>query len=178
MVNDLPTPETVNGPWTVSFPENRGAPEGDIVFDQLVSWTEYAEEGIKYFSGTARYQKSITVDASRLKPNRRVVLDLGEVSHLAEVLVNGQSLGVLWNKPFRIDITEAANAGENTIEVRVTNVWKNRLIGDVKLPEAERTTWTAYPFYQNEPDAPLMESGLLGPVRVLSTESVSINEVL
>ena len=145
------------------------------MFDQLESWTQRPEEGIKYFSGTASYRKSITLDAAILKKNRHVVLDLGAVSHLAEVFVNDQPLGVLWNAPFRVDITDAAKAGVNTVEVRVTNVWKNRLIGDAKLPEAERTTWTAYPFYKNEPDAPLMESGLLGPVRLLSAESVSIS---
>ena len=176
-VNDLPTPETLTGSWAVAFPENRGAPAGAIVFEQLESWTQRPEEGIKYFSGTASYRKSITLDAARLQQNRRVVLDLGAVSHLAEVFVNDQPLGVLWNAPFRVDITDAAKAGVNTVEVRVTNVWKNRLIGDAKLPEAERTTWTAYPFYKNEPDAPLMESGLLGPVRVLSAETVSINTV-
>jgi hypothetical protein len=174
-VADLPTPATVQGSWSVSFPEKRGAPEGEVVFDTLESWTQRPEEGIKYFSGTASYRKAITLDAARLKKGRRVVLDLGVVSHLAEVFVNEQPLGVLWNAPFRIDITDAAKAGANMVEVRVTNVWKNRLIGDAKLPEAERTTWTAYPFYKNEPDAPLMESGLLGPIRLLSAEAISVN---
>ena len=174
-VADLPTPATVLGSWSVSFPEKRGAPEGEVVFDTLESWTQRPEEGIKYFSGTASYRKAITLDAARLKKGRRVVLDLGAVSHLAEVFVNDQPLGVLWNAPFRIDITDAAKAGANMVEVRVTNVWKNRLIGDAKLPEAERTTWTAYPFYKNEPDAPLMESGLLGPIRLLSAEPISVN---
>ena len=174
-VTDFPAPETVQGSWSVVFPEGHGAPQGAIEFDALVSWTQRAEAGIQYFSGTASYRRSIQLDAARLQANRRVVLDLGAVSHLAEVFVNDQPLGVLWNAPFQVDITDAAKAGANTVEVRVTNVWKNRLIGDAKLPEAERTTWTAYPFYKNEPDAPLMKSGLLGPVRLLSSESVSID---
>ena len=87
--------------------------------------------------------------------------------------MNGQSLGVLWKAPFRVDITDAAKLGKNSVEVRVTNVWKNRLIGDLRLPEAERITWTYHPFYKDEPDAPLMESGLLGPVRILSAESIT-----
>lgn len=176
-VADLPMPETVQGSWSVSFPAKRGAPEGEIVFDHLESWTQRPEEGIKYFSGTASYRKAVTLDAARLKQGRRVVLDLGAVSHLAEVFVNDQSLGVSWNAPFQVDITDAAKAGVNMVEVRVTNVWKNRLIGDAKLPEAERTTWTAYPFYKNEPDTALMESGLFGPVRLLSMESVSISTI-
>ena len=174
-LTDLPAPETVQGSWSVVFPQGRGAPQGDIEFETLLSWTQRPEAGIQYFSGTASYRRSIQLDTARLQANRRVVLDLGAVSHLAEVFVNDQPLGVLWNAPFQVDITDAAKVGLNTVEVRVTNVWKNRLIGDAKLPEAERTTWTAYPFYKNEPNTPLMKSGLLGPVRLLSSETVSID---
>jgi hypothetical protein len=81
--------------------------------------------------------------------------------------VNDKPVGIAWRPPFRVDITDAAKPGANKVEVRVTNVWKNRLIGDQKLPQKDRITWTFYPFYKA--DAPLVESGLLGPVRVLST---------
>ena len=173
VVADLPAPQVVPGSWLVSFPEDRGGPAGALTFDALESWTERPEADIKYFSGTATYRKSMTLEAAHLKKNRRVLLDLGVVNYLAEVFVNGQSLGVLWKAPFRVDITDAAKLGSNAVEVRVTNVWKNRLIGDLRLPEAERITWTYYPFYKDEPDAPLMDSGLIGPVRLLSSESIS-----
>lgn len=173
-VQDLPLPETVSEDWSVTFQKDRSAPEGPIAFDQLISWTERPEAGIKYFSGTASYEKAITIAGERLKAGRRVYLDLGQVNHLAEVVVNDQSLGVLWSPPFRVDITDVAKAGTNLVEVNVTNAWKNRLLGDKKLPESERITWTLYPFYHREPDAPLMASGLLGPVRILSAETVSL----
>jgi len=100
---------------------------------------------------------------------------LGEVNYLAEVMVNDQPLGVLWKPPFRIDITDAAKAGANDVVVDVTNVWKNWILGGWKFPEAERVTWTLYPFYRDDKDTPLMDSGLLGPVRLLSSQSVSFN---
>lgn len=61
----------------------------------------------------------------------------------------------------------------NKVEVRVTNVWKNRLVGDQKLPVASWLTWTFYPFYKA--DDSLVESGLLGPVRLLSSEPVRLS---
>jgi hypothetical protein len=175
VVDALPSAKTVPGSWTVSFQQERGAPEGAIAFDSLESWTERPETGIKYFSGTASYRKTIAVSADRLQPGCRVWLDLGAVNYLAEVIVNDQPLGVLWKSPYRIDMTEAAKVGANKVEVKVTNVWKNRILGDWKLPEAERVTWTLYPFYHDHKNAPLMDSGLLGPVRLLSSQSVSFN---
>ena len=92
----------------------------------------------------------------------------------AEVTVNGQSLGVLWKPPYRIDITEAVKPGANKVRVEVTNVWKNRLIKDALLPIDQRVTWCFYPFYHKEPDAPLMESGLLGPVKVMNSRAIAL----
>lgn len=173
-VTDLPAPAVVPEAWTVTFQEERGAPEGEIAFDQLVSWTENAEFGIKYFSGTATYTRAIEISAERLNNGRRIWLDLGEVHNLAEVAVNGQPLGVLWKAPYRIDITDAAEAGSNQVEVKVTNCWKNRILGDWKLPKEQKITWTLYPFYHDEKDADLMPSGLLGPVRLVSSTSLKL----
>jgi len=175
VVSDIPAPENVPEGWMISFQKERGAPDGAIAFDTLQSWTDRPEEGIKYFSGTATYQKTINVSADRLKKGRRIYLDLGDVKHIAEVFVNGQPLGVLWKPPFRVDITDAAKSGANKVAVKVTNCWKNRILGDWKQPEDQRITWTLYPFYHDQKDAPLMESGLLGPVRLLSARSVLLN---
>lgn len=173
-VTDLPTAETVPQGWSVSFQPERGAPAGEHVFDELVSWTTRPEEGIKYFSGTASYEKGINISQERLQNGRRVYLDLGEVNHVAEVFVNDKPLGVLWKPPFRVDITDVVTPGANKVKVEVTNVWKNRLIKDATLPKDQRVTWCFYPFYHNEPDAPLMDSGLLGPVQVLSSTTITL----
>jgi hypothetical protein len=157
---------SISGPWDVRFSPNLGAP-AEATFDNLASWSDNGDAGIKYFSGTALYRKTIDVPAS-VKKGQRLVLDLGDVRELAEVSVNGQSLGVAWHPPYQVDITEAAKHGANTLEVKVTNLWVNRLIGD-QQPGAMKYTFTAMPAYKA--DAPLRPSGLLGPVTLLAISS-------
>lgn len=154
----------VDGPWNVSFQSNRGAP-ASATFDKLVSYTENGDAGIKYFSGTAVYTKTITVPANAIAKGAHTWLDLGDVKNLAEVMVNGKSLGVTWKKPFRVDITSALKPGENKLQIKVINLWPNRLIGDAQPGVTNKITYTAMPFYKT--DSPLLPSGLLGPVRVL-----------
>ena len=119
----------VDGAWTVHFQEGRGAPQ-QATFNTLASLTENADPGIKYFSGTATYDN--TFDLPKLTKNASYILDLGEVKNIAEVIVNGKNVGTVWKKPFRIDLTEALKAGRNTVQVKVTNLWVNRLIGDAQ----------------------------------------------
>ena len=150
---------------------------------------------MRYFSGTAAYSKSLTVSADALSHNKRSYLDLGRVEVIAEVRVNGRSLGTLWKPPYRLDVTEAVHAGVNRLEVLVTNLWPNRLIGDEHLPPeyeysdkgtsikdigeikripdwflqnkpkpGARVTFSTWKHYSQ--DSPLLESGLLGPVRL------------
>ena len=90
-------------------------------------------------------------------------LNLGEVENIAEVTINGSSVGVLWKKPFVVDVTSALRPGKNRLEVKVTNVWPNRMIGD-KQPGAQRIAYSTFdPF---KADSPLLPSGLIGPVTV------------
>ena len=128
-----PQPRPVEGAWEVSFALGMGAP-AKIVFPKLVSWSQHQDQAIKYFSGTATYRKSINVPADLLGGGRRLILDLGAVSNLAAVKVNGTDLGVGWYAPFRFDATAALKPGENTLEIAVTNTWANRLIGDEQEP--------------------------------------------
>jgi hypothetical protein len=155
---------TLAGPWEVSFPPHLGAP-ALARFEQLQSWTDRPESGIKYFSGTATYSTRFAIHTRALKSGARVDIDLGQVKNLAEVRVNGQSLGILWKAPFRVDITEALKVGDNALEIDVTNLWPNRLIGD-KQPHAQQVAYASYdPF---KADSPLLPSGLLGPVTLWS----------
>lgn len=164
-------PQTVDGSWDVHFPPGQGAPE-QTTLDSLASWATHDDPGIRYFSGTATYRKTLLVDGDLLGAGKVVELDLGEVKNLAEVTLNGRNLGVLWKPPFRIDISAVARAGENQLEVKVTNLWPNRLIGDETQPKEKRTTWTTFnPFNAR---SSLLPSGLLGPVTVRSTEEISV----
>jgi hypothetical protein len=160
---------TVDGSWDVRFAPNWGAPDR-ITLDHLTSWSENADPGVKYFSGTATYSKAIQVPSGWIGSGQRLMLELGDVRELAEVIVNGNSAGITWHAPFKVDITSAVKPGANTLEIRVTNLWVNRLIGD-KQPGATKYTFTVMPTYKA--DAPLRPSGLLGPVSIVQVDGDS-----
>jgi hypothetical protein len=186
----VPLPIDVAGPWEVSFDRRSGGP-AHVTFETLTSWTEHAEPAIKYASGTATYRKSLDIPAGRLAEGRRLRLDLGKVEVMARPRLNGKDLGILWKPPFVVDVTDVARPGPNTLEVQVVNLWINRMIGDEGLPEdsprnpdgtlkawpgwlnegkpspAGRSTFTTWRLW-HKGDA-LVPSGLLGPVRLVST---------
>jgi hypothetical protein len=153
----------VQGPWNVEFQPGRGAP-ASITLARLGSLSEQAEPGIRYFSGVATY--TTTIDAprswSRGKP---LLIDLGVIGDVAEVRVNGELAGTAWQVPYRVDLGRFMRRGRNELEVRVANLWVNRLIGD-QQPGATPIAYTASPTYTA--DAPLRPSGLIGPVRLLT----------
>jgi hypothetical protein len=143
IASDAPAPVEVAGGWDLRFPPNWGAPE-QAHFDKLISWSDSSDNGIKYFSGTATYSKTLDIPANLLGAGKRLYLDLGVVKEIAQVKLNGKDLGVIWKKPMRVEITGAAKAGPNQLEVEVTNLWPNRLIGDEQLPpdmEMARSGW-------------------------------------
>lgn len=155
---------TVNGPWSVAFQPGRGAPSA-VTFENLISYTAHTDPGIKYFSGVATYTKAINIPASTLVKGVPIRLDLGDVKNLAEVMVNGKSLGTVWKRPFIVDVTGTLKPGENTLEIKVTNLWVNRLIGDQQADAKQKITYTAIPFYNAS--SKLLPSGLLGPVKLV-----------
>jgi hypothetical protein len=155
---------TVDGAWEVNFQKKRGAP-AMITLDSLSSWSDNADIGVKYFSGTATYKKAIEAPSNWFSSGARLWLDLGSVKNLAEVMVNGKELGIVWKTPFRVDATEALKPGANEIEVKVTNLWVNRLIGDAQPDAVKKYTYTTRQFYRA--NSPLASSGLIGPVRII-----------
>ncbi len=129
----LHSPIDVTGPWELEFPKGWGAPER-VTLDRLISWTDHSNPGVKYFSGTATYRRRIEIPAVLLGRGRKLYLDLGRVEVMAEVKLNGHDLGILWKPPYRVEISEFAGVGQSDLEVRVVNLWPNRLIGDDHLP--------------------------------------------
>jgi hypothetical protein len=165
---DIPQPvekqlAVIEGPWNISFQTGRGAP-AEITLEELSPWNENADKGVKYFSGTGTYSKSIEVPDGWIQAGTSIWIDLGDVKNLAEVIVNGKSLGIVWKTPFRVDVTKALKKGENKLAIKVTNLWVNRLIGDQQPDETNKITYTTQAFYQA--DSPLLQSGLLGPVTI------------
>ena len=151
----------IGGSWTVRFQEGRGAP-ATAVFESLASYTESDDPGIKYFSGTAEYSNTFTLDV--IPEGTQVLLDLGTVRELASVKVNGEDCGTVWKEPYRVDISAAVKVGANTLEVAVVNPWINRLIGDTQPGCDHPVGFTSYKFFT--PDNPLHPAGLIGPVSV------------
>ena len=180
----------IPGPWNLRFPAGWGAPER-VTLEKLISWTDHNDPGVRCFSGAATYSRQIVVPAEMIGKERRVFLDLGRVRVIAQVNLNAKEVGILWKEPFRVDVTDAVKAGENVLEIRVVNLWPNRLIGDEQLPDdcewresqgtagrplLEWPTWllegkprpsgryTFSTWKHWTGDSPLLESGLLGPV--------------
>ncbi len=192
---DLPAPQEISGAWNLNFPPNWGAPPS-VTLEKLISWTEHTNDGVRYFSGTAGYEKEIEISADRLNAGRELWLDLGLVKNFAEVSLNGQDFGVLWKPPFCVNVTAAAKPGVNKLVVKVTNLWPNRLIGDEQLPDDRewngmqlkawpqwlldgkpsptgRLTFTTWHHWTK--NSPLLESGLLGPVTLRTAEIIPAN---
>lgn len=172
----------LQGPWTVHFQPDRGAP-ASTTFPQLSDFRENADPAIRYFSGTASYIKDVTFSRQEIASGK-LRIDLGQVDDIAEVWVNGKPAGTAWKPPYSVDITPEVKEGHNHIEIRSTNLWVNRLIGDVQPGVTKKYTFTAadgkqlpvsirgkeqhtFPMPYTA-DAPLRASGLIGPVVITS----------
>lgn len=155
----------ITGPWRVRFQPERGAPE-QAEFPELISWPDAEDEGIRHFSGIAEYSARFQASAELAERDGPLELDLGRVAGVARVTLNGKQVGIVWKPPYALDVTGRLRVGENELRCEVANTWHNRLVGDSTLSPEQRITRTNIrrPF---NPSTPLLESGLLGPVRLL-----------
>ena len=159
---------TLDGPWKVTFPPNLGAPP-KIELASLQPWTANVDQGVKYFSGTATYTARIQARRDWFRPGDQLLLDLGTVRDLAELSVNGKALGILWKPPYQVDVTGALKLGPNQLEIRVTNEWTNRQIGDQSLAPEKKILKPSGVLRSGFGGPPTVtESGLIGPVKILS----------
>jgi hypothetical protein len=177
-VHDIPAPLILDGEWYVEFDPEWGAP-AEVRFSELLSWTNFEDVGIRYYSGTGTYYKTFHIPAGWLGSERRVHMDLGDVRELAEIFVNGESAGVVWKPPFRADISSFLKTGKNELKIEVLNLWINRLSGDMKLPDHGKFTSSNIESdgsTRYSPAEPWHEetAGLLGPVRLLPSATVSV----
>jgi hypothetical protein len=154
-------PQLLNSGWTLNFPPKWGAP-AYVDVPTLKSWTEFSDPGIRYFSGTATYRTTLHIDANQLIPGRELWLDLGEVYEVARIRINGTSLTPLWKRSYAARVDTYLHLGDNALEVEVTNLWPNRLIGDAQPGVTHRYTWTNIKKFTAS--SPLLTSGMLGPV--------------
>lgn len=145
--------------WTISYQADRGAPAGTQAVKSFTSWAESSDPAVKYFSGTATYSTKV---AHHVNANERVFLTLTDLREICTVRVNGKAAGTIWSIPYRLDITDSLTDGENTLELDVTNLWPNRIIGDAQPNATQKYTNTNIRKYTAS--SPLLPSGLIGPV--------------
>ncbi len=156
----------LTGAWQVSFDTLMRGPKEQVIFEKLIDWSTHSDDAIKYYSGTAFYRQ--TFKGEKLKKGQRVILDLGSLTAVAKVKLNGVALGGVWTPPYQLDVTDAIKSGQNKLEIKVVNNWVNRLIGDSKLAPDQRKTSLSYNPYR--PNSGLQSSGLLGPVVLKTAE--------
>ncbi len=189
IVTDKCAVQAVKGSWKVRFEEGRGAPDA-VVLPALSSLHLHADMGVRHFSGVAVYEKRIQVKQSALQQGKRIWLHLGRVEVVAKVEVNGKDAGICWKEPYMLDITQFLKSGANYLRIQVATLWPNRQIGDELLPPENEYTSANYIaslpewFLENRPNPgsrstfatwnnyraedPLLASGLLGPVRLVT----------
>ena len=152
--------QTINTPWNIDFESKNIAPE-TITTSELMDWSKSENDLLKYYSGKANYTTTFTYQKSDAKA---AVIDLGEVGVMATVTLNGKDVGTSWMAPYRLNITDVVQEGENKLEIKVVNVWRNRLTGDKTLPVEQRTTSVLVD--NVKPEEEMSSSGLLGPVTI------------
>ncbi len=165
---DLEAPATSS--WTLSFPAGWGAPP-TVPWNHFQSWTESTDPGIRYFSGTATYRTVLHIPADRAVSGRQLWLQLGQVREIATITVNGQPVQTVWRQPFAARIDRVVHPGDNTIEIKVSNLWTNRLIGDLQPDAKQKFTSTNIRAYTK--DSPLLPSGILQPVTLVVGHQLS-----
>ncbi|MEN8966480.1 MAG: glycosyl hydrolase [Polaribacter sp.] len=185
-VKEVHKPIDLSSAWEVSFPLETGGSINET-FNNLISWSDHKNEAIQHFSGTATYTKEFNLSDNILQADKSLELDLGSVAVISEVIVNGKNVTTLWKSPFRTNITDFLVKGKNTLVIKITNLWPNKLIGDEALPldykrrgdkikelpnwllnntkrPTERTTFSSWKHWNKNDE--LLNSGLLGPVKL------------
>ena len=147
--------------WTITFQDNRGAPAGPQKLTALTSWTDWPDPGERYFSGTATYRTSFIVKHAA---GDRVLLSLTDLHEICTVRINGKPAGTIWAMPFQLEVTGNLKDGNNALELDVTNLWPNRIIGDAQASNPHAYTSTNIRKYTSA--SLLLPSGLIGPVTI------------
>ncbi|MGB8190760.1 MAG: glycosyl hydrolase, partial [Chitinophagaceae bacterium] len=159
---------SINNPWQVSFEYDsvKRGPDKPIALNELKDWTKFDDERIRYYSGTAVYTTSFKVDT--ISPQKTYYLNLGDLTATAKVRLNGRYVGGVWTYPYHVNVSSALQEGNNVLEVEVINTWKNRLIGDYRLPKKKRLVESKINLWNG--DSTLQRSGLFGPVTLFETD--------
>lgn len=187
----------LSGSWKLNFPASSGITSA-IILPKLMSLRLHPEFDVKHFAGTVTYHTQFSITKADLLPGQKLFMDLGRVEVLAAIKINGKTLGQVWKAPFQLEITDAVKLGHNELEIKVTTLWANRLIGDEYLPTENK--YSEHGFIEKMPDwythnqpkpgkrkafavwknfkstDPLLESGLLGPVSLVTAMEMALKD--
>ncbi|MEO6134133.1 MAG: glycosyl hydrolase [Ginsengibacter sp.] len=155
--------------WNVQFDTNMGGPVS-YHLDSLVSWTDIPDDGIKYYSGTATYEKDFFVKADDLSKGKKSFVVFEDIQEIAKVFINGKDCGSVWTLPYKADISKYLTKGKNHITVQVINTWNNRIVGDVRNPDKKQFTQTNIK-YKFTAKNPLLKSGITGKAGIIFLEN-------
>ncbi len=140
--------------WTLeALPYEAAKPRQTVALARLEDWRSI--DSLRYFSGKGVYRTSLTLEAGQLAKGRTALLDLGQMTGVAEVRVNGTPLPALLMRPYRIDIGRHLRLGSNAIEIAILSTMHNAIF---EKPE---------PYGRFVVEASLTPEGLVGPVTLL-----------
>ncbi|WP_437919014.1 glycosyl hydrolase [Sphingobacterium sp. LRF_L2] len=159
---------TLQGKWHLQL---EGVSHLPIVQEQPDFWTNITVDSLRYHAGTVSYTMSFHQPFS--KKGKRAVLRLAEVESMAEVILNGSTVGVIWTKPYALDVTDYIKEGDNSLEIKVYNTWGNRFGYETNNNTTERlvkTTATAKFLKEMQP------AGISGEVKLIWYETTYNND--
>ncbi|MDR0811173.1 MAG: DNA-binding protein, partial [Paludibacter sp.] len=162
---DYETVTDVSNAWKVKFDAAERGKRQEIAMDTLMLWNNFADDSVKYFSGTATYYNSFVYNQNEIKD---IFIELDKIYNIATVKINGVDCGTIWTKPYIVDISRALKRGKNTVEIAVTNTWANRILGDEVYsvePNPDNKIWTNARYRMNSKQP--VNSGLEEKIRIV-----------
>ncbi|MDR1747339.1 MAG: hypothetical protein LBR49_08755, partial [Tannerella sp.] len=159
---------TVPDKWDIEL-VNRWTGES-YVFENsaLFDWTQHPSDNIRYFSGTATYKNVFNIPASICISD--VYITIEEVGVVATVFVNGVEAGTIWTKPYRLKIGDLLKEGDNILEIKVLNVWRNKVVDKLNNITPNNPVYLLDPPSRESYNTWLVPSGLWGTVRIVKLE--------
>lgn len=164
--SSIAEPVDLTSDWEIRFDALWGGPD-TFRLDRLTSWTEAENEGVKYYSGTATYNRDFTIAKNALAKGTEAYVVFEDIQEMARVSINGNDCGIVWLPPYKANITRWLKPGENTISVQVVNTWNNRIVGDLNQPDGTQYTTTNVKKSRFRTTSPLLKSGLIGKAEIV-----------
>jgi hypothetical protein len=141
----------ITSPWTVKLEHIDGTAK-TIWLDSLVDFKD--SEELNDFAGAAWYENTVSIN----NPSEHQSIDLGKVSGISELMVNGAKVGVKWHGKHIYEVSKFLQKGENNLKIKVTTTLGNYVKSLKENKDSQK-------WMKNQP---LHSNGLIGPVKIIS----------